>query len=514
VTGPQAVSSPGGYVGDIAYTAGFYPETAPVHLAFAALCRGRSPGRTWRPSRVLELGFGQGFGLALLAAANPDVAFEGYDFNAEHVAHARGLIADAGLRNLTVSQMSFEQSARHGENDVDVVILHGVLSWIEPASQRAVISNLERRLRPNGVVYVSYNCMPGWAPLAPIRHLMLEVKHHNPGPSDHQLTLALDLISRLWQANAGYFVMNPMAAHHVGAMLGMDRSYLAHEYLVEKAEVPQFSDLAALLGSGGLFFVTSAALLDNFDEYAAPDTVRPLVAQISDPLLRETVRDFAANKKFRRDVYSRGTTELRPEEWRRMLSELRFALAVPRNRLVLKFLGPVGDITLKPEFHAAVADVLAKEIASFGQLLALPVFEGRPDLLVDCLALLIYSGQILPLLDSDRTDVRPAQQFNRIVVDRARAGRLYGHLASPVARTGIPIDEFGLLALAAFFDGKAADPATAARQGLSILAGSGRRPLNENMPIEDDGEAIMFLAERMKPVIEEQIPVWRRLGVL
>jgi hypothetical protein len=27
------------------------------------------------------LGFGNGFGLALLAAANPDVAFEGYDFN-------------------------------------------------------------------------------------------------------------------------------------------------------------------------------------------------------------------------------------------------------------------------------------------------------------------------------------------------------------------------------------------------------------------------------------------------
>src|SRR5437660_855236 len=118
------------------------------------------------------------------AAANPDVAFEGCDFNAEHVAHARGLIEDAGLANLTVSQMSFEQASGYGENDVDVVVLHGILSWIEPASQRAVVSTLARRLRPNGVAYASYNCMPGWAPLAPIRHLMLEVKRCNPGNSE------------------------------------------------------------------------------------------------------------------------------------------------------------------------------------------------------------------------------------------------------------------------------------------------------------------------------------------
>src|SRR5207249_3114886 len=137
---------------------------------------------------------------------NPDVAFEGCDFNAEHVAHARGLIADAGLANLSVSHMSFEHAAGHGDNDVDVVILHGVLGWVEPASQRAVVSILERRLRPNGVVYVSYNCMPGWAPLAPIRQLMLEVKRRNPGSTEHQLALALDLIAKLWQCNAGYFV--------------------------------------------------------------------------------------------------------------------------------------------------------------------------------------------------------------------------------------------------------------------------------------------------------------------
>jgi SAM-dependent methyltransferase len=508
------MSPTGGYVADIPYTAGFYPETAPAHMAFAALCRRRSPGLAWRPRRVLELGFGQGFGLALLAAANPDIAFEGCDFNAEHVAHARGLIEDAGLTNLTVSHMSFEQAVGHGGNDVDVVVLHGILSWIGPASQRAVVLNLERRLRPNGVAYVSYNCMPGWAPLAPIRHLMLEVKRRNPGSSEQQLALALDLIAKLWQCNAGYFVMNPMATHHVGAMLGMDRAYLAHEYLVDRAELPQFSDVAELLASAGLSYAASAALLDNFDAYAVPDTVRPLIPQIDDPLLREAARDFAANKKFRRDIYARGTAELPPQERRRMLSGLKFVLAVPRAGLTLKFMGPVGDIALKPDFHGPVADVLAQRTASFDELLALPTFgENGVELLIDCLALLIHSGQVFALSADGTSDPEPARRFNRVVIDRARAGRFYGHLASPVARTGIPVDELGLLALDAWIDGQSEDPVAAAHRALSVLARFGRRPLRENRTIDDDAAAIEFLAQRIAAIFEQQVPAWRRLGV-
>jgi SAM-dependent methyltransferase len=510
------VNSTGDTIADIAYTAGFYPETAPGHMGFAALCAGRSPGLALRPGRMLELGFGQGFGLALLAAANPDVAFEGCDVSGAHVAHARGLIAAAALANLAVSEMSFEAAAAQGgDNDVDVVVLHGVLSWISRASQEAVVSILERRLRPGGLVYVSYNCMPGWAPLAPIRHLMREVKRRNPGGTEQQLALALDLVAKLWQSNAGYFAVNPIAAHHFGAMLGMDRVYLAHEYLAEHAELPQFSDVAALLARADLSYAGSAALLDNFDRYAAAEGVVPLIGQIDDPTLRETVRDFAANRRFRRDLFGRGNADLSPDQHRRLLSGLRFGPAVPRNRMVFTIPGPVGELTLKPELHGAVMDVLERKQASFDEMLALPAFRaGGADMLVDCLALLVHSGHVLALAKHHDVDMRPAQRFNRMIVERARGGRLYGHLASPVAGTGVPVDEFGLLALAAVFDAQAADPVAAARHALSILAASDRKPLKENRPIDDDGEAVAYLAERMTPMLQEQMPVWRRLGVL
>src|SRR6516165_3392202 len=177
----------GGYVADIGYTSNFYRETAPSHMAFAALSIGRSPGRALRPERMLELGFGQGFGLALLAAANPHVACEGYDFNPEHVAHAQDLIKGAGLANLKVSEASFEEVAlRGGENDIDVIAVHGIFSWVSPQAQDAIVSIVRQRLQPNGLFYVSYNCMPGWAPLLPIKKFMLEVKRRNPGRSSER----------------------------------------------------------------------------------------------------------------------------------------------------------------------------------------------------------------------------------------------------------------------------------------------------------------------------------------
>ena len=228
-----------GYVTDIGYTAGFYRETAPSHMAFAALMLGRSAA-----------------------------------------------------------------------NDVDVIALHGIFSWVARATQDAIVSVLRQRLQPNGLAYVSYNCMPGWAPLAPIRQFMVEVKRRNPGRSERQLALALDLIGKLRRGNAAYFAAVPLAAQHLDHMVNLDRVYLAHEYLDEHWELLQFADAAARFGEAKLSYVCSATLTENLDQYAVPQDLQTLVAETDDPILKETIRDFAANKRFRRDLYARGSAAL------------------------------------------------------------------------------------------------------------------------------------------------------------------------------------------------------------
>lgn len=77
--------------------------------------------------------------------------------------------------------------------------MHGIYSWVSRAAQDAIVSVIRQRLQPDGMLYISYNCMPGWAPIAPIRTLMVEVKRRNAGRSERQLALALDIVNKLKQ---------------------------------------------------------------------------------------------------------------------------------------------------------------------------------------------------------------------------------------------------------------------------------------------------------------------------
>jgi trans-aconitate methyltransferase len=505
-----------GYVADIGYTANFYRETAPNHISFAALSVGRSPGRAFHPKRMLELGFGQGFGLSLLAAANPDVIFEGHDFNPEHVAHARRLIAGAKLGNITVTESSFEEAAeRGGADDVDVIALHGIYSWVSRAAQDAIVSLIRQRLQPDGMLYISYNCMPGWAPIAPIRALMIEVKRRNAGRSERQLALALDIVNKLKQGGAAYFAANPAAAHHVDQMLALSRVYLAHEYLDDHWELLHFSDLAQRMGSAKLAYVASATLPENLDHYTMPPALMPLMRETDDPIMRETLRDYACNRRFRRDLFTRGLATLTATEHRKRLSELSFALIVPRKRVAYTFPGPLMQLSVKPEFYDPVYDRLTERPAGFDELTALPVYgDGKIALLLDCLCLLVSSGQVAPVIAAESIDREPAQRFNRMIVDFARTGRNYGALAAPVVRSGVAVGDLALLALAAVFDGKADDPEMAAKHAMSILKVLGRQPLKNGALINDETAAVDFLASAYRPILEEDVPIWRQLGIL
>jgi predicted O-methyltransferase YrrM len=474
----------GGSAADGGYLDSFHRETAPNHIAFAALSAGRSPGGALRPKRMLELGFGQGFGLSLLAAANPDVTFEGHDCDHEHVAHARRLITTAKLDNIAVTQSSFEEvAARGGAHDLDVIALHGTFGSVRRSAQDAIVSVIRQRLRPCGMLYTSYNCMPGWAPLAPIRQLMLEVNRGDVASSEPPLAFALDVLNKLKQGGAAYFAANPAAAHHVDQLLAMDRDHLAREHLDEPWELFRFADLAQRMGAARLAYVASATLAENLDQYAVPAALLPLIHQTDDPITRETLRDFAANKRLRRDLFTPGLAILTPPEHRRRLSELAFALAVPRKRVAYSFAGPLTPLNVRPEFYDPVYDRLAEKPASFDELAALPVYagEGRIALLLDCLCLLVGSGQVYAVIAAEGIDSEPARRFNRMIVDFARSGRNYGALAAPVLRSGIAVGDLGLLAIAAVLDGKAEDAEMAAKhamadpEGSRPPAGAGRR---------------------------------------
>src|SRR5262249_26076874 len=159
-----------GYVTEVGYTFGYYRELSPGILRLASLAAGVAVP-AGQPLRYLELGFGQGLSINVHAAAVPGT-FWGTDFNPGQVAHARALAEASGSGAVLLDESFEDLAARADLPEFDIIALHGVWTWISDENRRYIVDLIRRKLRAGGLVYISYNCFPGWAPAEPLRHLM------------------------------------------------------------------------------------------------------------------------------------------------------------------------------------------------------------------------------------------------------------------------------------------------------------------------------------------------------
>lgn len=507
-----------GYVADIPYSLGFYRETLPSHLAFAAICVGRHPGGALAPKRVLELGFGMGLGFVINAASNPTTHFEGVDFNPLHVAHARGLVEAAELTNVTVREASFQDLAREaseGQHDVDLIVLHGILTWVSTDAHEAIVEIARKRLKPGGLLYVSYNCMPGWAPVLPMQRLMRENAKRIGGRSDIQTSSGMDLVKTLIGESASYFAANPQLGPRIEKMAGLDAHYLAHEYLNANWHIFHFADVAEMFGRAKLTYLTSATLAENMDNVAVPERMKARIAGESDPVFKETLRDFAANKQFRRDLFSRGSLPLTAAESFSLIDAVRFSLAVPRSRVTFKFPGPLGEITGNAPVYGAVADLLADHICTFGEIASLPVFaqSGRGGAL-EAIALFVHSGQALPIIQDHEPDLAAGRRLNSVLIAKMLRGRTYNFLAAPAAASGIQATHGELLMYSAILAGHGSDPSAIRSHVVTAMQRVGVHWAKDGKALTDPAERDAAIEDEAVIFLAEKLPIWQRLGIL
>lgn len=508
-----------GYVSDVPYSLGFFREVTPANLGFASLSVGRKyHGPSGAAKRVLELGFGRGLTINVLAAANPGMVFEGVDFNPAHVLEASALATRASLKNVSIREASFEDVAAEAvenQHDLDIIILHGILSWVGPSAQRAIVEVARKRLKPGGLLYASYNCMPGWAPTVPLQRLMREYASRIPSRSDKRMAAAMQFASDLASEGALYFSANPSVMQRINGLSKMDRNYVVHEYLVAHWNIFYFPEIADLFRSAKLDYIGSAAVTENVNLFTVPEKMQQRLSEIDDVVFQELVRDFASNRQFRRDIFCRGALAMTAGEQNAAIGEVGFALTVPTSRVKSEFQTLLGQFKADSEHLLPITNLLAKKIATFDEIAALPELRNqkRAALLVS-LALLVQSGQVIPILGAPQVNTKSVKIFNQTIVNDFKCGRPYRVLASPAGGTGIGVSQGELIALSAHYDGQAKTPAEAARYGLGILRNLNLRLIKDGNPIEDEDKAIAELEPQVAKTYSEVFPIWRRLGVL
>src|SRR5882757_5507892 len=152
-----------GYVTDLGYTHGFYRELTPSYLGLVPLAVGQSGFDANASLMICELGCGQGLSANLIAAANPHIQYYATDFNPAHIVGAKALAAEAGTANVHFFDHSFaEFLVEPSLPTFDVIMLHGIYSWVQAPQRAEIVEFIRRKLKPGGLVYISYNSLPGW----------------------------------------------------------------------------------------------------------------------------------------------------------------------------------------------------------------------------------------------------------------------------------------------------------------------------------------------------------------
>jgi SAM-dependent methyltransferase len=503
-----------GYVTEINYSFGFYRELTPSLLAFAALARNiDAPGLGSEPLRVLELGCGQGESAVIVAAARPEVDYTAIDFNPAHVAGAANLARKAGLTNLTLRDASFaEIAADDSLGSFDLITLHGVYTWVSAENREHILTIARTKLRPGGVLYVSYNCHPGWTPFIPMRRLITDLAATMPRASvADRVKASLEVIGRVAAVNAKAIAGVPGLKERIERLGTMPTSYVAHEYLNADWTIFHSADVAAEMSRAKLSFVGSANVSETVDPLNFTPDQQALMAGQSDPVLCETLRDVITNQQFRRDVFMRGPLPLRGDEARVRWLDLRLALLMRAQDVSRKITGFAGEVELQAETYDVILGILDRGPCTVQELVSDPAVAalGGPRV-QQAITVLIGVNALAPALPAAQENVRAKRTdaLNAVFLERARFSADHSFLASPVIGAGFAVDRINQLFLLARRQKK--DPVPFV---WDILSSQGHRLIKDGKTLETEADNLAELADRFAAFDEKVSPVLRRLKI-
>ncbi len=509
-----------GYITDVAYIPGFYPNMAPVAIRYvAALNRVKPPPATG--FRYLELACGFGRSFTTLAAANPHSSFVGLDINPEHTKAVQRDIDASGLANARV--ITGDVGALPADlGTFDFIALHGLFSWVSQEVRDRILAVAHERLAPGGLLLVSYNSMPGWAHLQPIRGILRQYAALRQGDSLQRIRDALAYLVFIRDKQAKYFEDNPRAAAYVDALLKQDIHYLAHEYLNEHWTSFYFTEAAAMFASAGLTFVGSLPAYTNFWDLCVRPEFQELFRTTTNRLVTEAHKDFCANTAFRWDVYAKEPRPLGEAE-QRLRDADDFHFHAPRAGITLPYqvnLGVVTSTVQGPLYERLLA-VLAGRALRLSEMVALPDLKTvAPAELVRAVdagvAMGLFDVTSGPVDGPARAAAEPARislqsAFNRAVLASDALGGRAVALASEATGTGYTLGDLDAAILLELSEGGA--DGVAERVEARLVRG-GRSLQKDGQPVTDAAARTALVGQACAAFRTNVLPNLVRLGVV
>jgi SAM-dependent methyltransferase len=495
---------------EVPYLRTFSPDLSPGLLRLVAALNGFAPPPD-RGFDYCELGAGNGDTTAALAAANPGSRFVGVDVSPEHAAFGSGLGRRGEIDNLRFLALDFADLCRSDLPDFDFITANGVLGWVSPAMRRTMIEVASAKLKPGGLFYVSYNALPGWAAVEPLRRLMMESAAGAPGSGLDRARLALGLATALSAGGAEYFAGNPAAQSMLATMTKMGLPYVVHEYLQPHWHPRYFVDVAREMAESSLHFIGQLPLPLNYRDLALPPALVELFKGVTDRVAFESLKDFALNEFFRRDVYIKGKQACSALTTRDYLESTAFGTLLGEGQIAREARLPHRTLRFEGRVFEALIPALARGAKTLSELALLPdlAAAGR-DSIRESILLLLLGGQVTPMARSTRPSPAPAADlyrlplaYNRLMLGQRLSPDSPILLASPAAGTAMVLPQLEAISLRLLTE------VAPAQRPAWIRALVAKQPLRLRVGdrwIEDADEKARVIADQLDHYRAQRLP--------
>lgn len=477
-----------GYVLDTRYPETYFQELSPAWLNYVRAVNGVPAKSLDEPFAYLELGAGPGHSTVVHAAAFPHGEFHACDLNPEHIAAGRRFADALGQRNIQFHEASFEQLQTSQLPRFDFIVLHGVYSWVDAKTRAAIRRIIRETLGAGGVVYVSYNCMPGWASELPVRRLLVELAASATGDSDERMRYAVQALRSMVDGGMRFFENNPEAVRAVRAYEKAPANYLAHEFLNAAWEPFYSLDVAAEMAETQTRFLGSATLPDNHPMLVIADNAASGMKALSSSGQQHLAMDFATDRRFRRDVFIRDDGVQSKPDARAYLGAIIGSVDDPR-RIAPRVTVPRGQVTFQEDFVRELKALLDDGAVTVSDAASTLGRRTRNTTeIIRNLAFLVAGGALSPFARTYRHSLPPeVRRPANAIVERTLAyileHRTPRAIPSELLGGGILVTPLEAHAIVELLGG--ADPAELAPRLRTALSGEIRSPDELARSVED-----------------------------
>ena len=505
-----------GYVTEIGYTYGYYEELNPIRNSLALLNAGYSPVAD---GIHCELGFGQGLSININAAATGDEWY-GNDFNPTQVAFAQNL-QKVTNSNLNITDESFEEfCSRTDLPQFDTISLHGIWSWISEENRKYIVDFIRRKLKVGGVVYISYNTLPGWASFEPVRKMLTQhsqLMGHEGESIESKIKNSLKFLETVVNLNPAFLQNNEILKLKINQIKIQDPKYLAHEYFNADWQPMYFSDILRKLHPAKLTYCASANLLDQIESINLTSEMRNSLSQIENRIYKESMRDYLVNQQFRKDYWIKGGVKLSKIEREEKLKKLKVILISNPEDIILKVQGALGTANLNEQIYIPIIEFLSSH--SVITLEEIYYATNKSTLnynnLMEVVMLLVAKGNLSLVQDDVKYNKSKihAQKLNHYFIENSINNENINYLASPLTGSAFFVSRIELMLLnESNLNNKQIN--LNPEKVFEKLSSLGQKLITASKPLLTKEDNIKELNEIANNLIKKKIPILKKISII